>query len=296
MRPPEPRPASRTRGAWTGVGLVLAAAGLAAAGAVARAGPRGQAAGGAAGPVSAGERKAQYSISAHLFIVGNLGEAGSMTIESAARPKDGRLEKTLRMAGETNDAQKKKNRDYRGDFSLLKVYPLRADGMVDEEAAAAWRGTESTSSGFLKLNKKYQAEKIAFFPDHAVSTREDGTEKRVEGSYGCILSPLEYMMDHDLKVGQVFETPFLLNGVARVFRCEVTGLDSLSDYRSRAYRVDIWAVDRTTGGPDKSPKDVWRKKGNVRVWFAKDGPCRNEMLRMRIKFRWYLWLYFDRLK
>ncbi len=296
MRPPEPRSASRTRGAWTGAVLVLAAAGLVAASAVAGARPQYRAAAAGPGPGGDVERKAQYSISAHLFIIGNLGEAGTATIESAVRRRDGRLEKTLRLAGETNDSQRKRNRDYRGDFSLLKVYPLGNDGTVDEEAAAAWRDTESSSAGFLKLNKKYQAERIAFFPDHAVATREDGMEKRVEGSYGCILSPLDYMMEHDLKVGQVFETPFLLNGVPRVFRCEVTDLDTISDYRSRAYRVDIWAVDRTAGGQDKAPKDVWRKKGNVRVWFAKDGPYRNEMLRMRIKFRWYLWLYFDRLK
>jgi hypothetical protein len=215
-----------------------------------------------------------------------------MTIESALRAKGGRLEKSLRMSGASNEAQIKKNRDFRGDFSLLKVYPLLPDGSVDKEAVAEWRGFESSSSGFLKRNLKYQAEKIAFFRDHAVSERENGTEKQIEGSYGSILSPLEYMMDHDLKVGQVFETPFLLNGIPRVFRCEVSDLDTFSEYGTRAYRVDIWAVEQTAG-PDKAPKDVWRKKGNVRVWFCKDGPYRNEMLRMKIKFRWYLWLYFD---
>ena len=275
---------------------LLAAAGLVAAVTVAAPGVQDRPAAMGPDPGGAAERRAQYSISAHLFIVGNLGEAGTATIESAARPKDGRLEKSLRMAGETNDSQKRRNRDYRGDFSLLKAYPARSDGTVDEEAAAAGSGTESSSSGFLKLNKKYQAEKIAFFPDHAVATREDGTQKTIDGSYGCILSPLDYMMEHDLKVGQVFETPFILNGVPRVFHCEVTDLDNFSEYRSRAYLVDIWAVDRTPGGKDKASKDVWRKKGNVRVWFAKDGPYRNEMLRMKIKFRWYLWLYFDRLK
>jgi hypothetical protein len=238
------------------------------------------------------ERAGRYGISAHLFILGNLGDVGSMTVESAVRAKGGRLEKSLRMSGASNEAQIKRNRDFRGDFSLLKVYPLRPDGSVDKEVAAEGRGFESSASGSLKRNNKYQAEKIAFFRDHAVSDRENGTEKRVEGSYGSILSPLEYMMDHELQVGQVFETPFLLNGIPRVFRCEVTDLDSFPDYGTRAYRVDIWAIEQTTG-PDKAPKDVWRKKGNVRVWFCKDGPYRNEMLRMKIKFRWYLWLYFD---
>jgi hypothetical protein len=234
----------------------------------------------------------QYNISAHLFILGNLGDVGTMTIESALRKKDGKREKSLRMAGSSNPEQARKNRDYRGEFSLLKAFPLRSDGSVDDEAVAECRGVEHSSSGFLKLNKKFQAEKLAFFPDHAVSTREDGTEKRVEGSYGCILSPLEYLTDHAIKVGDVIETPFILNGIPRVFRMEVADLDTLSSYRSRAYRVDIWAVDKTPG-VDKAPKDVWRKKGNVRVWFCKDGPYRNRMLRMKIKFRWYLWLYFD---
>ncbi len=238
------------------------------------------------------ERTGRYAISAHLFILGNLGKVGSMTIESALRPNGGRLEKSLRLAGASNETQIKKNRDYRGDFSQLKVFPLRPDGSIDTEAAAEWRGFESSSSGSLKLNKKIQAEKIVFFRDHAVSDRENGTEKRVEGSYDSILSPLEYMMDHDLKVGQVFETPFLLNGVPRVFRCEVSDLDTFDEYPARAYRVDIWAVEKTAGA-DKASKDVWRKKGNVRVWFCKDGPYRNEMLQMQIKFRWYLWLYFD---
>jgi hypothetical protein len=39
--------------------------------------------------------------------------------------------------------------------------------------------------------------------------------------------------------------------------------------------------------------DVWRKKGNLKIWFCKEGPYRNQMLRMKVKFRWYLWLYFE---
>ena len=278
---------------WPTAAALLAAGVLLAAAAAARPGePNSPAPGGP--PLE--QRTANYGISAHLFLLGNWGEVGTMTIESALRSQDGRLEKWLRLTGASNeDMVKKRNRDYHGDFSLLKVFPLRPDGTVDDEAVAAGRDVESSSTGFLKLNKKYQAEKIAFFPDHAVATREDGTEKRVEGAYGCILSPLEYMMDHDLKVGQVFETPFVLNGIPRVFRCEVTDLDKFSEYKSRAYRVDIWAIERA-GGADKAPKDVWRKKGNVRLWFCKDGPYRNELLRMRIKFRWYLWLNFDRQK
>ncbi len=238
------------------------------------------------------ERSARYDISAHLFILGNVGKAGSMTLESAVRKQGERLGKSLRMSGSSTPEQVKKNRDFRGDFSSLKTYPLLVDGSVSGAAAGGGPGLESASTGFLKTNKKYQAEKTVYFWDHAVTTRESGTERRIEGSYGSILSPLEYLMEHDLKVGQVFETPFLLNGVPRVFRCEVTGLDNFSDFKSRAYKVDIWAVEKTTGA-DRAPKDVWKKKGNVRVWFCKDGPYRNQMLRLKIKFRWYLWLYFD---
>jgi hypothetical protein len=234
----------------------------------------------------------QYGISAHLFIFGSLGDVGAMTIESSVRTNGRRLEKSLRMAGGANAEQVKKNRDFRGEFNALKIYPLRPDGSVDEQAVGEWRDTESSSSGFLKLNKKFQAERIAFFPDHAVAMREDGTEKRVEGGYGSILSPLEYLTEHDIKVGETIETPFILNGVPRVFRSEVTDLVTLSAYRSRAYQIDIWAYEKIKG-EDKATKDVWRKKGNVRIWFCKDGPYRNQMLRMKIKFRWYLWLNFD---
>jgi hypothetical protein len=238
------------------------------------------------------ERAGHYGISAHLFIVGNLGDVGTMTIESALRKDGDRLEKSLHLAGASDEGQIRKNRDYRGEFNLLKIFPLRPDGSVDEAAVSRWLGYESSSSGFLKLNKKYQAEKNVFFQDHAVTTRETGVERQVEGSYGSVLSPLEYLMDHDLRVGQVIEMPFVLNGVPRVFRCEVTDLVTFSDYGSRAYQVDVWAVEKA-GSANKAPKDVWRKKGNVRVWFCKDGPYRNQMLRMKIKFRWYLWLYFD---
>ncbi len=234
----------------------------------------------------------QYGINAHLFLIGNLGESGVMTIESSLQKDNGRLEKRLRLAGNSSAEQAKKNRDYRGEFNILKLFPLKADGTVDEEAVKEGRGFDSSSSGFLKLNKKTQSERIIFFPGHAVSTREDGTEKRIEGSFGCVISPLEYLMEHDLKVGQVFEVPFLLNGIPRIFKCEVSDLETLTDFKTSAYRVDIWAVEKS-GDADKASKDVWRKKGNVRVYFCKDGPLRNRMLRMKIKFRWYLWLYFD---
>jgi hypothetical protein len=272
---------------WGLSGLVLAAASiLFAAGwgqeSVSRASEEG----------SCHESASRYGISAHVFLLGNVGEGGIMTIESALRKSNGRLEKRLRLAGNSSPEQARKNRDYRGEFNILKIYPLRPDGSVDEEAVEEWRDVESSSSGFLKLNRKFQSERMAFFPDHAVATREDGTEIRIEGSYGCILSPLEYLMEHDLKVGQVFEVPFILNGIPRVFRMEVAKITTLSPFKSRAYEISIYAVEKTAG-VDRAPKDVWRKKGNVRIWFCKDGPYRNQMLRMKIKFRWYLWLHFD---
>jgi hypothetical protein len=221
-----------------------------------------------------------------------LGDAGSMTIESARQTKDGRLEKTLRMAGGTNAEQVKKNRDYSGEFKVLKTYPLRPDGSVDDQAAAAGRGVESSSSGFLKTNKKTQSERMTFFPDHAVVIRNDGPETRVEGSYGCILAPLEYLMEHDIKVGDVIDTPFILKGIPRIFRMEVEDVETYSPLKARAYKIVLYAIDKTAG-PDRAPKDVWKKKGNLRIWFCKEGPYRNQMLRMKIKFRWYLSLLFD---
>jgi hypothetical protein len=245
-----------------------------------------------AAPVTEGRQAGQYGISAHVFFLGNLGDAGSMTIESALRKKDGRLEKTLRMAGGSNPEQAKKNRDFSGEFKALKNYPLRPDGSVDDQAVAEGRGVESSSSGFLKTNKKTQAERMSFFPDHALVSRNDGPETRVEGSYGSILAPLEYLMEHEIKVGDVIDTPFILKGIPRIFRMEVEDLETYSPLKARAYEIVLYAIE-TTAGPDRAPKDVWKKKGNLRIWFCKEGPYRNQMLRMKIKFRWYLSILFD---
>lgn len=237
------------------------------------------------------ERTSPFDISAHVFILGNMGDIGTMTIESALREKAGRLEKSLRVSGSSNEETRKKY-DYRGQADILKVLPLRPDGSVDEEAVRDWRGYESSASSFLKLNKKFQSEKIEFSRDHIVSTREDGKVREAEGNYGSFLSPLEYLMEHDIKVGEVIETPYVLNGVPRIFRSEVTDLETLSDYHARAYKIDISSYDKVPA-QDKGSRDVWKKKGNIRVWFCKTEPYRNEILRMKIKFRWYLWLYFD---
>jgi len=284
------------RGGDRGLGAV--AAGLVFAGAVlfAASGGRGlqdRASGPAPAPaVTEGAQAGQYGISAHVFFLGNLGDAGSMTIESALQKKDGRLEKTLRMAGGTNPEQAKKNRDYSGEFKALKAYPLRPDGSVDDQAAAEGRGVESSSSGFLKTNKKSQSERMTFYPDHALVSRNDGPETRVEGSYGSILAPLEYLMEHEIKVGDVIDTPFLLKGIPRIFRMEVEDLETYSPLKARTYQIVLYAIEKTAG-PDRAPKDVWRKKGNLRIWFCKEGPYRNQMLRMKIKFRWYLSILFD---
>lgn len=233
-----------------------------------------------------------YSISAHLFIIGNLGNVGSMTIESTIRANGARLEETLRMYGSTNAKQVRKNRDYSGEFKVLKLLPLGPDGTVDREAVQEWRGFESSCTGYLKLNEDLQYESIMFLPGHAIVTWQDGTEKRVEGDYGGILSPLEYLMMNDIRAGDVIETPFILNGVPRVFRLEVSELVTLPRWKTRAYPVDIWAYDLLKG-KDKAPKEIWRKKGNVRVWICKEGRFRNRLLRIKIKFRWFLWLYFN---
>jgi hypothetical protein len=237
------------------------------------------------------ERASPFNISAHVFILGKMGDIGTMIIESALREKAGRLEKSLRVSGSSNEQTRKKY-DYRGQADIVKVLPLRADGSVDEEAVREWRGYESSASSSLKLNKRFQSEKIEFFRDHIVSTREDGKVREAEGSYGSFLSPLEYLMEHDIKVGEVIETPYVLNGVPRIFRSEVTGLVTLTDYHARAFQIDISSYDKVPA-QEKGSRDVWKKKGNIRVWFCKTEPYRNEILRMKIKFRWYLWLYFD---
>lgn len=95
-----------------------------------------------------------------------------------------------------------------------------------------------------------------------------------------------------IKVGDVIETPFILNGKVHYFKSEVTDLVKLSDYKAHAFQIDIGTFDKVNT-EDKPTKDVWRKSGNIRIWFCKEGPYRNTLLRMKIKFRWYLWLYFN---
>ncbi len=248
-------------------------------------------------PASGGaveKRVSEYRISAHVFLLGKMADVGTMTIEEGLARNDAgtALEKTLRMAGASHPEQVKKNRDYKGEFAIVELLPLREDGSVDEEAAREWQGYEKSTSSFLRLNKRYQAEKISFYRDHAVSTREDGAEKRVEGSYDCLLSPLTYFLEHEIKVGEVIETAYLLNGVPRIFRSEVKELSNMKAYKSKAYQIDISSLERRED-EGKPTKDVWRKKGNIRVWFCKDGPYRNRLLKVRIKFRWYLWLNIE---
>ena len=59
------------------------------------------------------ERASPFNISAHVFILGKMGDIGTMTIESALREKAGRLEKSLRVSGSSNEKTRKKY-DYRG--------------------------------------------------------------------------------------------------------------------------------------------------------------------------------------
>ena len=237
------------------------------------------------------QRTGEYNISAHMFIIGKLGDVGLMTIGETLRQSDAALEKSLTLKGDANAEQTKKNRDYHGKFDLVEVLPLRPDGSVDEDAVREWRGYEKSCSGILKL-KKYQAENVRFFKDHAVATRENGMERTVEGGYDSLLSPLAYLMEHEIKVGDAFETPYILNGKAHYFKSQVTGLDNLSEYKAKAYQIEISSFDKVVT-EDRPTKDVWKKSGNIRIWFCKEGPYRNTLLRMRIKFRWYLWLYFN---
>jgi hypothetical protein len=250
----------------------------------------------AAQPPGAGEQildqwTGHYIVTAHFFIIGNLGDVGTMTIETDIRRDGDVLKKYLRLKGDVNEGHAKRY-DYHGEFITRSVVPLNANGTVNEEAEKSFKGYEKTSSGFLKLNKKYQGETITFLPGRAVSTREDSTEKTVEGDYASILAPLDYLMEHEINVGDSLELPYVLNGAPHIFRCEAKKLVDMGPYRSKAYQVDISSFDKA-GPEDTTSRDIWKKKGNITVWFCKDGPYRNRMLRMKIKFRWYLWLYID---
>ena len=231
-------------------------------------------------------KKSEYTINASLIIIGNLGEVGSMAIEDHVLREEGYLQRVLRMYGQTKPEMAEKGRDFSGEFKITKRLPLREDGSIDQEAVDEWRGYESFYSGLLKRNEDTDTEEVVFHPDHAVSTREDGEVNRIEGVFSSPLSPLEKLLDTDIEVGDVFESKFILSGYPYIFEVEVDEKEMLKPFNVPTFKVCATTYDGIKKDRRGRPKLI-RKKG-IRAWICKEGAYKDRILRLDIKYKWYL--------
>jgi hypothetical protein len=218
--------------------------------------------------VEAQQKITAYEVRASVLILGDMGAVGSMKIEESVKRQGNSLERVLYMHGNTDPKQVEKGRDVGGEFRITKRLPLRPDGSIDQAAVAAGQGVENHYTGQLKKEGEITGEEVVFFPDHIISTREDGKETRIQGKFGSPLSALEYLIENDIKTGDVF--------------------DSKESVGVSAFKVTVSTYDGKNYTRYGRPVSI--KKKGIRVWFCKDGAFKNTIVRMNIKYKWYLTL------
>lgn len=246
-----------------------------------------------ASDLSASSTASHYSIRAGLFIIGDIGEVGLMTIEVSTQQDGDKIKKILRLAGHSTPEQIKKGRDIGGEFQMAKRLPLDPEGNIDWAAVEEGRDVECLHMGFLKQNQKTESEKVIIYPDRAVACREDGSEKTLEGNYGSLLSVLEHFFDNEVKAGDVYESKFILGQYPYIFKCEVAGpAKHLKPFDTEAYLIDVTTFDGILKDSRGMPK-VRKKRGGIRVWLSKKEPYKNQVLRMSIRYKWYLTLSME---
>lgn len=237
--------------------------------------------------VEAQQKITTYEVRASVLILGDMGAVGSMKIEESVKRQGNSLESVLYMHGNTDPKQVEKGRDVGGEFLITKRLPLRPDGSIDQAAVVAGQGVMNHYTGQLKKDGEITGEEVVFFPDHIISTREDGKETRIQGKFGSPLSALEYLIENDIKTGDVFESKFILSGHPYIFRCEVGEPEFLESVGVSAFKVTVSTYD---GKNYRYGRPVSIKKKGIRIWFCKDGAFKNTIVRMNIKYKWYLTL------
>jgi hypothetical protein len=242
-----------------------------------------------------GYRLAEYSIQARIPIIGDIGHVGSFFIEDEICRTSDDLERFFRIFGRSKPELAEKGKDYSGELKSVKR--LRLDGADDvgRWQNEGWPEAETSSSGHFKKNGIIEGENIIFYPDHAVSRRENGDEKHIEGSFGSLLSALRYFLDHEVRAGDVYESAFILGGHPYIFRCEVEPPTLHEPTRARVFPIDFTTYDGLEKDSRGRPK-VSKKKGGIRVWLSKEGPYKNIYLRLFVQYRWYLSLQMEYLK
>lgn len=234
----------------------------------------------------------EYLIRASVFILGDMGTVGSARLERNLDRKDSELIKTFRVSGRTKPEMVKKGRDIGGEFTTVTSVPLKREGEFDGGEANKDRGIENYYTGVLAKNGVAKGEKVVFYPDYALSTKNDGSEKRLDGRFESLLAGFEFFMDNPVQTGKAYESKFILDGYPYFFKCEAGEPELLETYGVKAYRIDITTFDGKLKDKRGQPLVV-KKKGGIRLWLCKEGRYKNEVLRMRFQYKWYLTLIFD---
>jgi hypothetical protein len=240
-------------------------------------------------------RLTEYQIKAKVPVLGDISTVGTFNIEEDVRANGGQRDKIFRIFGNSKPELARKNKDYRGELKMTTRFSGNSPGNGNGPAGKGERAGEITSSGFFNKNGQVVAENIAFFPDCAVSRRENGDEKRVAGQYGSLISVLEYFIDHEVTEGDAREFPFILGGSPNIFKCEVGKAGVLKPYGAKVFPVDFTVCDGLRKDGRGQPL-VKQKKGSIRIWVSKDGLFKDRIVRLKLQYAWYLTLHMDLVK
>ena len=243
-------------------------------------------------PASAGGSASEYVVRARVFLLGDLGTVGTALLERSLAKSGTELIKTFRFSGRSKPEMAKKGRDIGGEFTTVTCLPLTGEGEVDRASVEAGQGVGNSYSGVLAKNGVAKGEKVIFYADHALSIKSDGSEKRLDGRFESLLAGLEFFLDNSIRPGDVYRSRFILDGYPYIYKCEVGEPEVVEPYGVKAYRIDMTTYDGRLLDGSGNPRVV-KKKGGIRLWLCKDGDHRNEFLRLRLQYKWYLTLIFD---
>jgi hypothetical protein len=234
-------------------------------------------------------------IKARVPVLGDIRRVGTFIIEEDTQAVGDQLEKTFRIFGNSKPEMARKGKDYRGELKWTTRLSLNSQGDGGGETGAEEKTVDASSAGFFNKNGRVQSESIAFSPDCAVCLRENGDEKRVDGQHGCLITALEYFSTHDVAQGELREFPFILGGHPYVFKCEVGKAAPLEPYGARVYPIDFTTYDGRLKDERGGPR-VKKGKGDIRIWLSKDGLFKDRIVRLKVKYAWYLTIHMDLFK
>lgn len=240
-------------------------------------------------------RLTEYSIKASLPLIGDIGQVGTFAVEEEICRQEGRIDKSFRIYGSSKPDLAKKGKDYSGEMRMVRCLPLNEQEEIDWLAIARGKGVACTHTGFLKQNGLLEGENVVMYPQHAVSTRENGAEKQIEGNYSSFLAALEYLFEHDLRAGDVFESKSILDGRPCIFVCTTGQPVSFRLFGVQAFPVEIKTHDGLARDGRGNPLGK-QKIGRISLWLSKEEPYKNRILRLKIHYKWYLTLRMDLVK